>query len=162
MLWNKNIFYLQPFEIYIVLEYVLGNVRNSVIAQISRLKINEIILWQNGSLTLQVKPHTRIIMKRIPRSNNRLTFIVSKSLLKSYKSCLFFLMVENPLAPSLEIYDAILFNDAFINCQDLTKSKLSMDKQMSFSALFGIQLILLFFRFPNPCRSGESRNRVDC
>ena len=58
-------------------------------------------------------------------------------------------MVENSPAPSLERLHAILSNDAFIiNCKDLTKSKLSMDKEMYFSALFGIQLILLFFRFP--------------
>ena len=71
-------------------------------------------------------------------------------------------MVENSPAPSLERLHAILSNDAFINCKDLTKSKLSMDKEMYFSALFGIQLILLFFRFPSPCRSGERPSRVDC
>ena len=71
-------------------------------------------------------------------------------------------MVENSSAPSLERLDAILSDDAFINCKDLTKSKLWMDKEMYFSVLFGIQLILLFFRFPSHCRSRESRSLVDC
>ena len=70
-------------------------------------------------------------------------------------------MVENSSAPSLERLHAILSNDAFINCKDLTKSKLSMDKEMYFSALFGIQLIVLFFRFPSPCRNSSRKSVVE-
>ena len=70
-------------------------------------------------------------------------------------------MVENSPAPSLERLHAIVSNDAFINCKDLTKSKLSMDKEMYFSALFGIQLILLFFRFPSPCRNSSRKSVVE-